>query len=200
MVNAGFENVIITAMTSWIDEEDENQFKVEVTLYAQFTTAISNDTYSEFWEALLETDNYLKSNVVSGLKVAFPLKCPDLKGMKKAMPPEIWMASALNESSAYKVGDLIHLQCPNGWKISKDNDTFDEWDDLYTVACLNLASPIYNAPLYWPSCRKACTVCLPDPPAYSGLVAIKPPNSIPIGQYGSYKCLDATLGVDSVNF
>ena len=79
MVNDGFENVFITSMNRWIDEEDENQSKLEVILYAQFTEPISNNTYSEYWEALLETDNYLKNNVAAGSKVAAPLKCPNLK-------------------------------------------------------------------------------------------------------------------------
>ena len=43
-----------------------------------------------------------------------------------------------------------------------------------------------------------CKVCLPEPPKHTGLLAISPKNTIPIGGHGIYICEDQSLGVDAV--
>ena len=44
----------------------------------------------------------------------------------------------------------------------------------------------------------SCKVCLPEPPKHTGLLAISPKNTIPIGGHGTYICEDQSLGVDAV--
>ena len=94
------------------------------------------------------------------------------------------------------MGESVNLKCPNGWKLSYDNDTIDAWDDLFTVTCTPLK--LYTESEYWPSCVKACKLCLPDPPQHTGLLTITPENTIPIGSHGQYICNDLNFGVDSV--
>ena len=47
-------------------------------------------------------------------------------------------------------------------------------------------------------CDFFCKVCLPEPPKHTGLLAISPKNTIPVGGHGTYICEDQSLGVDAV--
>ena len=98
---------------------------------------------------------------------------------------------------ALHVGEFINLNCQNGLVLSFDNDTFQAWDDYFTITCLpNLQ---YSITENWPKCVKSCSTCLPDPPDRTGLVPIQPEYQVPIGQFGSYACRDTTQGTDSVS-
>ena len=51
----------------------------------------------------------------------------------------------------------------------------------------------------WPICVKSCPRKLTYIPRNeTGLIGIVPPNTIPSGQFGSYICIDSTLGVNQV--
>jgi hypothetical protein len=123
--------------------------------------------------------------------------CPKLKSLQAKIPEQLWTASNLDENATLSIGETFNLVCPDGLKISTDNDSFHDYDDLYTVGCTTLFQ--YNYPLYWPLCVKACNSCLPDAPERTGLVRIIPLNTIPSGQYGKYMCTDTSLGVDEVS-
>ena len=60
------------------------------------------------------------------------------------------------EFLSFKVGEFFNLKCPDGWKLSYDNDTFDAWDDLFTISCTPLK--LYSENNYFPSCVKSCKV------------------------------------------
>ena len=51
----------------------------------------------------------------------------------------------------------------------------------------------------WPICVKSCPRKLTYIPRNeTGLTGIVPQNTIPSGQFGSYICIDSTLGVNQV--
>ena len=51
----------------------------------------------------------------------------------------------------------------------------------------------------WPTCVKSCPRKLTYIPRNeTGLTGILSPNTIPSGQFGSYICIDSTLGVNQV--
>ena len=108
----------------------------------------------------------------------------------------LWSASGLDPEASYKIGQTFNLQCPDGLKISHDNDTYNAWDDVYTISCTPLLK--YTISDYWPTCVQSCKLCLPNPPERTGLVPVQPKNTIPVGGYGQYICLDTTLGIDEV--
>ena len=82
--------------------------------------------------------------------------------------------------------------------LSFDNDSFNAWDDFFTIACSPLQK--YTFPKYWPECVKSCKNCLPDAPLHTGLLPVVPPNSIPIGGFGEFVCDDRSLGVMEVSY
>ena len=126
-----------------------------------------------------------------------PEACPKLAEIKSQIPKLLWDASNLNENDIFKIGDPLNLKCPSGLRLSFDNDTFDEWDNEFTIVCSYLET--FTLPKYWPKCVKACEECLPDPPLHTKLISVIPPNSIPIGGFGQYKCEDSSLGVMEVS-
>ena len=64
-----------------------------------------------------------------------PEACPKLAEIKSQIPKLLWDASNLNENDIYKIGDPLNLKCPPGLRLSFDNDTFDEWDNEFTIVC-----------------------------------------------------------------
>ena len=122
--------------------------------------------------------------------------CPSLKSLKSKIPPSIWSTSNLNENSALKIGETFNLKCPDGLKISHDNDSYNNWDDLYTIGCSPLEK--YIDPEYWPTCVEFCRNCLPDAPEHTKLQPVLPSNTIPVGRSGEYVCTDQTLGIMEV--
>ena len=99
------------------------------------------------------------------------------------------------------IGETFNLKCSanknEDLKFSFDNDSFNAWDDFFTIACSPLQN--YNFPTHWPECVKSCKNCLPEAPLHTGLLPVKPPNSIPIGSFGEYVCDDRSLGVMEVS-
>ena len=104
----------------------------------------------------------------------------------------------MNENSALKIGETFNLKCPDGSKISHDNDSYNNWDDLYTIGCSPLEK--YIDPEYWPTCVEFCRNCLPDAPEHTKLQPVLPPNTIPVGRSGEYVCTDQTLGIMEVKY
>ena len=63
-----------------------------------------------------------------------PEQCPTIKKLKQHIPSTlIWTESNLDENTTLTIGETLSFKCPNGLKISQDNDSYNEWDDLYTI-------------------------------------------------------------------
>eukprot|EP00094_Tigriopus_californicus_P010555 TCALIF_10183-PA protein Name:"Protein of unknown function" AED:0.03 eAED:0.03 QI:77/0.69/0.85/0.92/0.46/0.64/14/49/592 len=153
--------------------------------------------YKEAWNqwGLKSLGKFILDNnteVISDAK-----RCPALASLQKSVPTTIWSASGLNGTRRIQIGQTVDFVCPLERKFSFDNDSFFENDDKYTVLCTTLQQ--YTAmeePAWWPKCVKSCWMRLPTPPEYSGLEPIIPDNTIPVGQYGQYKCKNESLGVE----
>ena len=83
--------------------------------------------------------------------------------------------------------------------LTDDND-FHSNDDKYSILCSTRET--YDSPRKtedWPSCVKFCPrELIYVPKNNTGLTGIVAKNTIPTGQYGSYVCIDQTLGVNRV--
>ena len=121
--------------------------------------------------------------------------------MKPIVPSDVWSASDLEENMSPIVGTTIDFVCPEGLKLSHDNDGFNSWDDKFTILCTTRKT--YDIPKEvsdWPSCVKSCPKHLPYIPSLveTGLVRIDAQNTIPAGQSGKYICSDTNLGINRV--
>ena len=175
-----FESVFITALDSWLNQN------IKVHGYLQFRSQVPD--LSGHWETL-NNDKFSNLTIIEE-----PQKCPKLKTLKKDIPKD-FDVDYLDDNQDLNVGDVFHLQCSDGLKLSFDNDSFKAWDDYFTVTCLpNLQYSVRN---HWPTCVKSCGTCLPEAPDRTGLVPIQPDHQVPIGQVASYTCQDKTLGTDS---
>ena len=99
------------------------------------------------------------------------------------------------------IGTTIDFVCPEGLKLSHDNDGFNSFDDKFTILCTTRKT--YDIPKEvtdWPSCVKSCPKRLPYIPSLdeTGLVRIDAQNTIPAGQSGKYICSDTNLGINRV--
>ena len=73
--------------------------------------------------------------------------------MKSDVPNEIWTASNIDENYELIIGTTIDFKCPNGLKLSHDNDGFHAFDDKYTILCST--REIYDSPKgQWVSVKK----------------------------------------------
>ena len=121
--------------------------------------------------------------------------------MKPVVPSDIWSASDLDENMSPIIGTTIDFVCPEGLKLSHDNDGFNSFDDKFTILCTTRKT--YDIPKEvtdWPSCVKSCPKRLPYIPSLdeTGLVRIDAQNTIPAGQSGKYICSDTNLGINRV--
>ena len=178
-----FESVFITNLDLWLNE-NQNQLKIQA--FLQFRSEIVQADLLQHWETLTN-DKY------SNMTIEQKKSCPKLKTLKKDIPKDFDIKS-LDDNQELNVGDYFNLQCPEGLKLSFDNDSFLAWDDYFTVTCL--PNQQYSVKYNWPRCVKACGTCLPDPPERTGLVPIQPNHQVPIGQQAKYICQDNSLGTD----
>ena len=130
-----------------------------------------------------------------------PSNCKELSSLKPVVPSDIWSASDLDENMSPIIGTTIDFVCPEGLKLSHDNDGFNSFDDKFTILCTTRKT--YDIPKEvtdWPSCVKSCPKRLPYIPSLdeTGLVRIDAQNTIPAGQSGKYICSDTNLGINRV--
>lgn len=174
-----------------------------ICLYSIKNSTDVNDVNIEMVTQFLQPDANLKENLqqlvgqdFGQLQIDETLeKCPKVSTLN--IPQDIISASNLEQDQDFEIGQTFHLKCPQGLKLSFDNDTIDHWDDLFSVTCLPILR--YSNEIYWPTCVKDCKVCLPPAPVNSGLIPIVPPNSIAIGDFAQYQCLDSSLGVNEAD-
>ena len=124
-----------------------------------------------------------------------------MSSLKPVVPSDVWSASDLDENMSPIIGTTIDFVCPEGLKLSHDNDGFNSWDDKFTILCTTRKT--YDIPKEvsdWPSCVKSCPKRLPYIPSLdeTGLVRIDAQNTIPAGQSGKYICSDTNLGINRV--
>ena len=85
-------------------------------------------------------------------------------------------------------------------QIISDEDDFHSNDDKYSILCSTRET--YDSPRKmedWPSCVQFCPrEIIYVPRNNTGLTGMVAKNTIPTGQYGSYVCIDQTLGVNRV--
>ena len=150
----------------------------------------------------------------SNLKLEPPTCRSPEEILKLLVPSLIWeatIASGFNATNPVTIGTTIDFICPEGTakdKLSKDDDRFTYNDDKYTILCSTnrywLVGALPNlkiceisrhptfrkVPREWPTCVPSCWMRLPVPPPHSGLEAVVPTNTIPVGQHGKYVCKD----------
>ena len=88
-------------------------------------------------------------------EIAAPEKCKKLSTLKPIISSEIWSASNLDEEFTPTVGTTIDLVCPEGLKLSHENDGFNAFDDKFTILCTTRTT--FDTPKEknaWPTCVK----------------------------------------------
>lgn len=181
-----FESVLITALELWLNYQNERRLKVQA--FLQFRSEIVQEDLLQHWETLTNDKFY-------NMTIEERKKCPKLKTIKKDIPEDFNDdLESLDDELELNIGNYFNLQCPDGLKLSFDNDSFLAWDDYFTVTCM--PSTQYSVKYHWPSCVKACGTCLPEAPERTGLVPIQPDHQVPIGQHANYICQDNSLGTD----
>ena len=203
MMDNGFQSLKILGMTTVKKNRRKRALPpvvgVSVLAMVQFDTdQLTLDAYSAEFEALTNGtflgDNELDPNED---KVSQPTDCNQkISQLQHAIPEKIWDASDIDPDLKVEIGKTVQFKCPEGLKLSLDDDNFDAYDDQFTVLCTT--SGTYQAPTKkenWPKCVNPCMRRLPEAPKESGMTAYIPPNTVPAGQYGKYLCNDATFGV-----
>ena len=84
-----------------------------------------------------------------------PEKCKKLSTLKPIISSEIWSASNLDEEYTPTIGTTIDLVCPEGLKLSHENDGFNPFDDKFTILCTTRTTfDIPKEISAWPTCVK----------------------------------------------
>jgi hypothetical protein len=221
MMDAGFESAIILSMSK---PENETLSGLIISAIVQFTTDFDKTDYEAEWNVLTSnnqlynwliddtniTGTFGHSNIKYKPKAFLkytpclyldPYTCQSLSTIKPLAPADIWTATALDGTVTPRVGTTINLVCPDGLKISNDDDGYNAFDDKYTILCTTRQT--YDVPrkaVDWPTCVQSCWMKLPyQPLAKTGLISVDAVNTVPSGKSGQYMCEDPSLGVDRVH-
>ena len=179
---------------------------VKITAIVQFGQYIDANEYEDEWLSLAKFTNHSEGKIykwmVANTSITDPDVCePFSKTLKFLVPQIIWNTTNVNETETLVVGTTVDWICPSDTKLSRDDDGYNGYDDKYTILCTTRS--VFDTPkktVDWPQCGKSCMRRLPYVPLEkTGLIGMDSENTVPSGQYGTYRCIDTTLGVEAVN-
>ena len=168
---------------------------------------MTNDTFNDAFNDALGSDDDLDGIDIEPTGKHFEQvgQCPEINSIFNSLTPDIIdvINAVQNNETRVNYGETFSLYCPDNKKLSNDDDGFDDDDDVYQLLCNSQGK--YDVPSggAWPTCVNYCSKILPAtfnnmviPPPHSGLEPIDGTNTVAVGKFGKYRCINGVFGVD----
>ena len=105
-----------------LDALDTDAYQINLNI--GFRSSITNEELETIWKNM-DSTKFQNFSLITRENCSKILNIPDLVETDSG-----------DNTQPLKVGEFFNLKCPEGLKLSFDNDSFQAWDDYYTVTCL----------------------------------------------------------------